>query len=68
MLNWYDLESRADVVLEELAVAELTARKFEEAGLDEEGEGTTIRRKLASAFINLGTKIDGEALATTRAA
>ena len=68
MLNWYDLESRADVVLEELAVAEITARQYEEAGLDEESEGTTIRRKVADAFISLGAKIDREALASTRAA
>ena len=67
MLNWYDLESRADVVSEELAVAAETARLLEEMGLDEE-EGTTMRRKLADAFVSLGGKIDREALTTTRAA
>jgi hypothetical protein len=68
MLNWYDLESRADVVLEEIALAEVTARAIEQAGLDEDPESTTIRRKLAGAFISLGARIDREALATTRAA
>jgi hypothetical protein len=68
MLNWYDLETRADTVLEEIAVAEITARHLEEAGVDEESESTTIRRKLAGAFISLGAKIDREALETTRAA
>ena len=68
MLNWYDLETRADQVREELAVAEITARHFEAAGLDDEGETTTIRRKLAGALISLGAKIDGEALTATRAA
>ena len=68
MLNWYDLENRADVVNEEIAVAGETARLMEEIGFDDESESTTIRRKLADAFISLGGKIDREALETTRAA
>ena len=68
MLNWYDLENRADAISDELVAAELTARQMEEAGYDEEGESTTIRRMLADAFISIGAKIDREALATTRAA
>ncbi len=60
MLNWYDLENRADSVLEEIALAEVTARNIEAAG--EDNEATTIRRKLADAFISLGAKIDREAL------
>ena len=68
MLNWYDLESRADVVSEEIAVAGETARILEEMGYDEEGESTTMRRKLADAFVSLGGKIDREALAANRAA
>jgi hypothetical protein len=67
MLNWYDLENRADAVSEEILVAGETARQLEEAGMDGE-EATTIRRMLADAFINLGAKIDREALETTRAA
>ena len=67
MLNWYDLENRADVVTEEIAVAGETARQMEAAGLDTD-EATTIRRMLADAFINIGAKIDREALAETRAA
>ena len=67
MLDWYDLENRADTVSEELAMAEVTARHLEEAGYDEDDEGG-IRRMLANAFINIGATIDREALATTRAA
>ena len=68
MLNWYDLENRADAISDELMAAELTARQMEEAGYDEEGESSTIRRMLADAFISIGAKIDREALATTRVA
>jgi hypothetical protein len=68
MLNWYDLENRADAISDELVAAELTARQMEEAGYDEEAESSTMRRKLADAFISIGAKIDREALATTRAA
>jgi len=68
MLNWYDLENRADAISDELMAAELTARQMEEAGYDEEGESSTIRRMLADAFISIGAKIDREALETTRAA
>jgi hypothetical protein len=68
MLNWYDLENRADAISEELVAAELTARQMEEAGYEEDGESSTIRRKLADAFISIGAKIDREALETTRAA
>jgi hypothetical protein len=67
MLNWYDLESRAGVVLEEIAVAEVTARAIEEAGIDYD-ESSTFRRMVADAFISIGARIDREALATTRAA
>ena len=66
MLDWYDLENRADTVNEELALAEITARHLEEAGYDE--EESTFLRMLASAFITIGAKIDREALETTRAA
>jgi uncharacterized membrane-anchored protein YjiN (DUF445 family) len=69
MLDWYDLENRADVVSAEIALAGKTWRQLEEAGVDDEAmESTTIRRKLADAFISLGVRIDREALATTRAA
>ena len=61
MLDWYDLENRADVVSEELALAEVTARHLEEAG-DEDYDAGTIRRMLASAFITIGAKLDREAL------
>jgi len=67
MLDWYDLENRADTVSDELAMAEVTARHMEEAGYVEDEEGG-IRRMLANAFISLGAKIDREALETTRAA
>ena len=68
MLNWYDLENRADVVTEELAMAEVTARHMEEAGFDEESEAGTFRRMLASAFVSIGTKLDRDVLEPTRAA
>jgi hypothetical protein len=68
MLNWYDLENRADAISDELVAAELTARQMEEAGYDEEGESSTIRRMLADAFISIGAKIDREALETKSAA
>jgi len=68
MLNWYDLENRADTVTEEIAVAELTARQMEKAGYEDDGEANGIRRMLADAFISIGAKIDREALETTRAA
>ena len=67
MLDWYDLENRADVVSEELALAEVTARHLEEAG-DEESDAGPIRRMLASAFITIGAALDREALEATRAA
>ena len=67
MLDWYDLENRADTVSEELAMAEVTARHLEAAGYDEDEEGG-IRRMLANAFISIGAKIDREALETTRTA
>ena len=67
MLDWYDLENRADTLSDELALAEVTARHLEAAGYEEDDEGG-IRRMLANAFINLGAKIDREALETTRAA
>ena len=67
MLDWYDLENRADVVSEELAMAEVTARHLEEAGYDEDYDAGTIRRMLASAFITIGAKLDREALETRAA-
>jgi hypothetical protein len=67
MLDWYDLENRADTVSEELAMAEVTARHLEEAGYDEDDEGG-IRRMLANAFVSIGTKLDRDVLETTRAA
>lgn len=68
MLNWYELENRADTVSEEIAVAEVTARLMEQAGIEEDREAGTLRRMLADAFISIGAKIDREALETTRAA
>jgi hypothetical protein len=68
MLNWYDLENRADVVTDELAMAEVTARHMEAAGYDEDNEAGTFRRMLASAFVSIGTKLDRDVLEPTRAA
>ena len=63
MLNWYDLEERAGVVREEISVAGETASLLAGAGMEnDDTEQTTIRRKLADVFINLGARIDREAL------
>jgi hypothetical protein len=62
MLNWYQLEETAELAQRRVAIAGDNATMLEEIGVLDDEERAPMRRRLANAFINIGTRIDPEAL------
>ena len=63
MLDWYQLEEMAGLAQRRIAIAGENAAILEEIGvLDDLEERAPMRRRLANAFISIGTRIDRDAL------
>lgn len=63
MLNWYQLEETAGLAQRRVEIAGDTAVMLDEMGvLEDLEERAPMRRRLANAFISIGTRIDPDVL------